>query len=400
MTLPRRTFVAGVASATLAGPFTSRRVTQRPLPPQDRFDPWLEVDTGALTANVQTLARLSSGRPILAVIKNNAYGLGLTQVASALEPMSEIQGFAVVKTEAAFALRAAGIRKPVLLMGLFADADAAELIRQDIQLSLCTDNAGARAIRAAVEAGQPAKAHVYLDTGMSRMGVPYRRAGTLYEGLDAPELQILGSFMAFAEEADFDREQLRRFNDVARSIESAGGVMGDLHAASSNGVFNLPEAHLDLVRPGIAIYGAYPSDFESEREIATLKVAVRLNARVVRVEQVREGDSVSYGRNYVASEPTWIATIPVGHTDGYPREAVNGARVLINQAMYPAIGAVSASHTIVELGPERTVDVGDVATLLGPDHPDLHPNAVAAATGRSVYDVLMHLNPALPKVVL
>jgi len=109
---------------------------------------------------------------------------------------------------------------------------------------------------------------------------------------------------------------------------------------------------------------------------------------------------VSYGRRYVAERSVWIATLPVGHADGYPREAVEGGRVLIGERTYPAIGAVSASHTIVEVGDEPAVRVGDVATLLGPDHPDIHPNRLAEAVGVSAYDLLMHLSPLLPRVAL
>ncbi|MDH3440206.1 MAG: alanine racemase, partial [Gammaproteobacteria bacterium] len=163
---------------------------------------------------------------------------------------------------------------------------------------------------------------------------------------------------------------------------------------------NFGDAHLDQVRPGIALFGAYPSDHESESKIAPLMPAFNLRARVVRVERLRPGDSVSYGRNYVADKPTWTATIPTGHTDGYPRLAVNGARILVNDETYPVIGAVSASHTIIEVGTEKKVEIGDVATLVGSGHADIHPNTIAATTGTSVYDRLMHLSPVLPKIVV
>ena len=368
--------------------------------PTERFDPWLEIDPAALRYNVSVVARLSGGRPIMAVIKNNAYGLGLATVAAVLEELPEIMGFAVVKTDAAITLRDAGIRKPVLLMGLFSDADGPELVARNIDLILGTDDSGERVARAARQAGRPARVHVYLDTGMSRMGIPYHRALPWLDEVAPLGLDIQSTFMGFTEEPEFDREQLRRFIEVTGAAKECGFQLGALHAASSNGVYHLPEAHLDLVRPGIAIFGAYPSDEESEHAIAELHPAVRLRARVVRVERLRMGDSVSYGREYTAERATWIATLPVGHTDGYPRKAVNGARVLINGALYPAIGAVSASHTIVELGDEPTVSIGDVATLLGPDDPAIRPNALAAATDRSVYDVLMHLSPVLPKVLV
>ncbi len=401
MPINRRAFVAGVATAAVAPPFAAHAT---PVPvqdtlPSDRFDPWIEVDLEALRYNVGVLSRLAGGKPILAVIKNNAYGLGATIVARALDAMPEIVGFAVVKTEAALELADAGLRKPVLLMALFGESDGAELARRGVHFALCTDDGPERVLAASRAAGRPVAAHVYLDTGMSRMGVPYHRAMPFLRRVAETDISIRGTFMGFTEEPEFDREQLRRFLELAEQARAQGIDLGALHAASSAGIYHFPESHLDMVRPGISIYGAYPSNAGEERGIAELRPALRLKARVVRVEQLRVGDSVSYGRQYVADRPTWIATIPAGHTDGVPRQAVNGARVLINGKTYPAIGAVSASHTIIEFGDEPGARIGDVATLIGPDDPAIHPNALADASGSSVYDILMHLNPTLPKVL-
>ena len=169
---------------------------------------------------------------------------------------------------------------------------------------------------------------------------------------------------------------------MTRLAADAGIALGTRHAASSSAVFELPDAHLDMVRPGMALYGGYPNDPTLQRRRAALESAVRLKARVVRVQRLRAGDSVSYGRNFVAQRPTWVATLPVGHTDGYPRRAVDGARVLIGSGTYPVIGAVSASHTLVEVGSEPSVAVGDVATLLGPDVPEIDPNRFSVENRR------------------
>jgi alanine racemase len=367
--------------------------------PADRSDPWIEVDPQALAFNVGVLSRLAGGKPILAVIKNNGYGLGVTTVGKILEALPEVVGLAVVKTEAALALRAAGIQKPVLLMALFGEEDGAELVSQGIHLCLTTDDAGDRIARAASSAGRPAKAHIYLDTGMSRMGIPYHRALPWFEKLQSQGVEVESTFMGFTEDPEYDREQLRRLLEVAEGARAMGFDLGTLHAASSDAVFNFSDGHLGMVRPGISLFGAYPSNQGVEAEIAELQPAGRLKARVVRVEKLRPGDSVSYNRGWVAQEPTWVATIPIGHSDGYPREAVQGAKVLINERLYPPIGTVSASHIIVEVGSEEEVRIGDVATLMGPDHPEIHPNMIASRTGRSVYDILMHLNGALPKVL-
>jgi alanine racemase len=367
----------------------------------DRFDPWIEVEADALTNNVAEVRRLTANRPILAVIKNNAYGLDLTTAAALLEPMPEVAGFAVVKAEAAIALKEAGVRKPVYLMALFPESLAPELARLGVRPCLYSDDA-LRLVEPMVRTvGRPIEAEVYLDTGMSRMGIPYHKALPWIESVvGSGKVRVGGVFTGFTEDPEFDKEQLRRFMSVTKQASEAGFPLGTRHAASSSAVFELPESHLDMVRPGMALYGGYPNDPALQRGKASLRSAVRLKARVVRVERLRSGDSVSYGRNYVAQEPAWVATLPVGHTDGYPRAAVEGARILIGEKTYPVIGAVSASHTIVELGPETTVAVGDVAAFLGPDAAEIDPNWLSAETGVSVYDIFMHLNPLLPRVVV
>jgi len=360
MSVTRRNIIAGLASVPVLASLSNASLAAPSTISMDRFDPWIEVDAAALAHNVKTVARLAGNRPILAVIKNNAYGLGLATVASVLEPMSN----------------------------------------RDIQFSLCTDDAAARVMKAARKTGRRPQAHFYLDTGMSRMGIPYHRALPVLEELSALDIDIKGTFMGFTEETEFDREQLRRFTEFTDTAKKGGAELGSLHAASSHAVFNFSDSHLDQVRPGIALFGAYPSDASAESQIATLKPAVRLQARIVRTEQLRAGDSVSYGGHYVASKPTWVATVPAGHTDGIPRSAVDGSSVLVNGKPYPVIGAVSASHTIIELGDERSVSIGDLATLLGSDHESVHPNELAATSGTSVYDILMHLNPSIPKVLV
>lgn len=413
MKLSRRAFLAAALGAAAAPDRLIAELPTRGLPAsrtaggevpravRDRFDPWIEVDRAALLDNAAILARLAGGRPILAVVKNNAYGAGYAEAARVLEASPHVEGFGVVKTAAAHALRDAGVGKPILLMARFDPEDGPDLARRDVAFALPTDDAPRLAAEAARAAGREVGVHFYLDTGMGRMGVPAHRAlPWILDAQTTPGLRIESTFMGFTEDEDFDREQLRRLREVAEAARAEGARVGRLHAASSHAVFNFPDSHLDLVRPGISLYGAYPTDRGAEREIAELRPALRLRARVVRVERLRTGDGVSYGRNYVADRPVWTATLPVGHTDGYPRRAVDGARVLIGDRLYPVIGAVSASHCIVELGDEPSASVGDVATFLGPDHPEIHPNALATTTGTSVYDRLMHLNPTLPRVLV
>jgi len=362
------------------------------------LDPWIEVDGTALRANATSLGTLAGGRPVLAVIKNNGYGLGTVEVARALDGHPSLAGFAVVKVSAALALRHAGIEMPVLHMGATTRPEASELVAADVRLSVFQPSDPLRIAALADAFQKRIPVHIYVDTGMGRLGVPAHRGLAWMRELEAAPVRVEGTFMGFTEEDEFDGEQLARFQRLAFSARESGFDVGLLHAASSHGVFLRPEAHLDMVRPGLGLFGAYPSG--ADPSSAALTPAFRLKARVARVELMRVGDSVSYGRNWVADRPTWTATLPVGHADGYPRRAVDGCEVLIRDRLYAVVGAVSASHTIVALGDEATVTVGDVATLVGPDDPAIHPNAVARRTGNSVYDVLMHLGQALPRVVV
>ncbi len=402
MSLSRRHFVAA-STAALVGPGVLKHKAPRSIDSlrveRKQFDPWIEVDRVALQHNARALAARVDNRPIMAVVKNNAYGLGLNTAGPILDRCSEITGLAVVKVDQALALRAAGVTKPILLMGHFDEEIGVELTQHDISLAPFTEEAVRTLPMIARRSDRDISLHLYLDTGMSRLGMDYEKAVPWIAQLsELQHVQIKGTFSGLTEEEDFDAEQLRRLLGVAMAAREAGLDLGALHLASSHAVFYRPDCFLDLVRPGLSLYGAHPVEGQAAGR-DELRPAFRLRARVVRVERLEPGDSVSYGRNYVADRPVWIATLPVGHADGYPRKAVNGCEVLVGDRTYPVIGAVSASHTILELGAEETVRVGDVATLLGPDVDAVHPNTVAARAEISVYDVLMHLSSGLPKVV-
>jgi alanine racemase len=408
MTLNRREFlqaagasaVAGVAGRMIPAPPRSTPAPLRPptQPAAREHLAWLEVDDDALRHNVREIARIADGRPILAVVKNNAYGLGVARVGPVLDGAPEVLGFAVVKPEEALTLREAGVRKPILFMGRTDTETGVALARAGVRLAAFTDDAADRLAAIARATGAPVDVHLYLDTGMSRMGMPYHRALPWAAEIGrAPSVRIEGTFTELAESEEFDTEQIARFEAFARDARARGLRIGRLHAASTHALFFRPGWYFDGVRPGLALYGAYPAGARTLGR-GELRPAFHLRARVIRVEQLRPGDGVSYGRNYVAQRPTWIGTLAVGHADGYPRRAVEGGEVLIGTRTHRVIGAVSASHTIVELGAEPSVSIGDVATLVGPAHPAIHPNELAERAGISVYDVLMHLAIDLPKL--
>jgi alanine racemase len=376
-----------------------------PPPPEPRggdrssFDPWIEVRPDLLRHNVAQVHRRAGGRPILAVIKNNGYGLGVAAVARALEREPAIAGFAVVKLYEAATLRDAGVRKPVLCMGPLGESDLADAVARDIQPMVYTP-VGAALERLAARRGRPVSIHVCVDTGIGRVGVPHREAPALVRDLARRRgVTIAGTMMTFTEDPEFDREQLRRFETLCASLAGEGIALGRRHAASSFALFQDESTFLDMVRPGMALYGVYSEPPFRLLGAMDLRPAVALRARVAYVKQLRAGDSAGYNRAYRAAEDVWVATLPVGHADGLPRAAAKGGRVRIGGRLFPLIASVSASHCIAELGREPLARAGDVATVF--DWEDgSRPEDLAAGFGGSVYDLLMHLNPLLPRRVL
>jgi alanine racemase len=363
------------------------------------FDPWVEILPENLHHNVREISRRVSARPILAVIKNNGYGMGVTNIAQLLEPHPEIFGFAVVKLHEAHSLRDAGIRRPILLLGPFDEKNLADAVARNI-LPMVYTPLGPALDKISAQTQTPVAIHICIDTGIGRVGVPYHQAAPLIRDLAARKsVQIQGTMMTFTEDAEFDQEQLRRFRDTCASLESAGIALGKKHAASSFSLFQHPDAFFDMVRPGMAIYGIYSENEFRRTGILDLRPAISLKARVIYVKKLRKGDSAGYNRAYMAKDEVWVATLPVGHADGWPRTAAKGAKVRINGGLYPVIASVSASHCIVEIGAEERVKIGDTATFFDAQ-PGSRPEDVSEACGASVYDLTMHLNPLLPRRIV
>ena len=401
--LGRRGFVAAATAATLGAPNAvaalvpgERQTTRAPRP---GFAPWLEIDRTALQHNASTVRRLADGRPIIAVVKNNAYGLGLDVAGPILDSLAEVSHLAVVRADEALALRKAGVRKPVLLMGPATEEELVELVPLDVIQSPYLDVAPARLARVAERTGRPVRAHLYLDTGMHRMGHPLARALDWIAAVNAARgIRIEGAFTELTEDAEFDRGQVARLRELQSAARAKGVAIPLLHAASSDAVMHqVRETFLDAVRPGLALYGGYVSERAMQR--GELRPAYRLVAPVIRVDHLAAGDGVSYHRRFIADRPQWTATLALGHVDGYPSGAVKGCQALAKGRLHPVIGTVSASHTIIALGDEPRLAVGDAVTLVGPDDPALHPNEVARRAGWSEYNMFMHLSPTLAKRV-
>jgi alanine racemase len=192
---------------------------------------------------------------------------------------------------------------------------------------------------------------------------------------------------------------MERFESLIAWARGRSLPLGTLHASPTVELFHLPEAHYDMVRPGNALFGNYPRG-DGVRDMAELQPVFRLRARVVRVEHLEAGESAGFYRTFTAERPTWVGLIPVGRTDGYPSAANGTCQVLIGGRLYPVVGGVNSAHAIIDIGPTKTVEPGDMVTLVGPDHPAIHPHEVARRTDTGALALMQAMNSRLPRHVI
>jgi alanine racemase len=369
----------------------------RCMPREDCSGPRLEVSPDNLAWNLKQVRSMAGGRPIMAVVKANAYGLGLTEVSRFLEGQGA-DALAVADACSAIALREAGVKCMVLNLGPFSKEEAEAMVELGISQSVYAPGFEALA-EAAKRQGKRAAVHVKIDTGLGRLGVPYYQALPFIRGLAASsEIQIEGVFTTFTEEPEFDKEQLRRFLEVIGAAEGEGITLGLRHAAGSAAVLDFPEAHLDMVRPGIALYGYYPSERAHRERKIELRPAMTLKAPVLYVKTLRPGDGVSYHRAFKAEKATRVATTGIGYSDGLPQALAGKGEVLMRGKRFPLIAAVTANHVSADLLGDEEVTTGDEAVLIGTQgDEEITAEAVAEQAGISVYKLIIGMSPLLPR---
>lgn len=360
------------------------------------YDPWVELNLENMTWNLNQIRKLVK-IPVMAVIKANAYGHGLVETAKHLESVG-IDFLMVGKLAEALWLREEGLSSPILNYGTFCPEDAEKIIVHNISQSVFDEKISDLS-QASLRLGKKAKVHIDIDTGMGRMGISFRDALPYIKNASfLGGILIEGVSTTLTEDDEFDREQLSRFLGLCRQAEKSGASLGLKHAASSDGVLDFPASHLDMVRPGITLYGYYPSEKTTRENRLGLKPVLELKCRVVDVKTLEPGDTLSYHRKYAAKKREKIAVIPVGYSDGYPSNVVDKGFVLIRGKRYPLIAAVTANHMIALVGEDSRVRKGDEVVLLGiQGNEKITADDIAGWAQVSNYKLLIDLSPLLPR---
>jgi len=395
MIVNRRRFCGLLAAgATVPAPLPNAAVASR------IGDPWLEVDRANLAWNLQQISAQVKGKPVMAVVKANAYGHGLEGVAQALQAAG-VNHFLVAKLDEARRLRRAGIRGAVFHFGPFQQADVEEIIRLKICQNIYTDQFELLD-RCANRLGQRALVQIKVDTGLGRLGVHHQRALEFVERVAArPNIKIEGVLTTFSEDPEFDAVQLARFREICARAAERRVPLGRRHAASSAAILDLPPSYseLDMVRPGIMLYGLYPSERAEQQRKLDLRPVLALKTRVACVKTLRPGESVSYHRVYTAQQLERVATLWAGYADGLPQALAGKGSVLVRGRPCPIL-AISANATIVRLG-DIPAELGEEATLIGAQgRGRITVSELARLAGSSVYGVVMGLSGLLPQVIV
>lgn len=366
-------------------------VTQRPSR--------IVVDLSAISDNLQAI-RARVGVPVMGIVKANAYGHGLVPVARHLEACG-VDRLGVAFVEEGIALRRAGIRLPILVLGGIFGPQVADYLRHELEITVSSLDK-LRQVEAVAEAlGQRARVHLKIDTGMERIGVhSYSCAGFIEAAAASRWCDVVGvySHLACADDpgSPMTDRQVERFAEACAHFTRIGAPMPLRHLANSGGVLHAPGTWLDLVRPGIILYGVLP-DPASQATLA-LRPALSLVSRVVYFKVVRAGGTVSYGATWTAANDTRIATIPVGYGDGYPRALSSRGEVLLRGHRRPIAGRVCMDQFMVDLGPDGTAYNEDEVVLVGRrDGQAIRVEDIARQAGTIPYEILTGLNERIPR---
>jgi len=356
------------------------------------------VDVGAIARNCAVLAGAAAPAALCAVVKADGYGHGAVPAArAALE--GGATWLAVATAEEAAALRAGGLGAPLLVLGALSPEELPIAVAAGADVVAWREGfVAALAAHAPLAAGTGV--HVKLDTGMGRLGTrdPEEAARVAAAVAAAPGLRLAGAMTHFATADDdpgFAREQLARFLPWAKRIRARHGEDVRLHASNSAATLGLPEARLDMVRCGIAIYGMDP--FHEDPALRGLEPALELRSYLAEVKPCAPGESAGYGRRFVAREPTWLGTVPVGYADGVRRALTNDCDVLVGGRRVPLVGTVSMDNVTVDLGPEPPPRGSDVVLLGRQGDERVLAEEWARRLGTINYEITCGIGPRVPR---
>ena len=356
------------------------------------------VDLDAITHNLGAI-RKRVGVPVMGIVKAEAYGHGLVPVARHLQAQG-VDQLGVAFLEEGIALREAGITLPILVLGGIFGPQAADLIAHDLEVTVSSLDKLRQVEAAAGSLGRKAIVHLKVDTGMERIGVHSYSCAALIEAAVASQwctIKGIYSHLACSDDpsSPMTALQVERFAEACAHFERLGAPMPLRHLANSGGVLHFPETWLDMVRPGIVLYGVLP-DPASQRSM-DLRPALSLVSQVVYFKVVRAGNPVSYGATWAPAADTRVVTVPIGYGDGWPRALSSRGQVLVRGHRYPVVGRICMDQFMVDIGCDSAWNEDEVVLVGTSSAEKITVEDVALAAGTIGYEILTGLNGRIPR---
>ncbi len=364
---------------------------------------WAEIDLDAVAENMREIRKItSSGTKIMGVVKADGYGHGFLEISKTILK-SGADCLAVAVFEEALQLRKNGIDAPILILGAISPEYTDALVEYNITPAVISYDFAEELSRAAVRKGKTAEIHIKTDTGMSRIGFACSGEGIeeIIKISHLPNIKISGIFSHFACSDERDRAytdmQFEKFRNVYETLEKKGLKIPVRHICNSAGIMMYPEYHLDMVRPGIIIYGFYPSA-DVDRSILPLKPAMTLKSKITMVKEAGAGVGISYGKTYITDKQTKLATVPVGYADGYPRSLSGKAFMICQNRRVRVLGRICMDQCIIDVTNVNNISTGDEVTIFGPEN--ITADTLAQWLGTISYEIVCMIGRRVPRIYI
>lgn len=335
---------------------------------------YAKIDLDAILWNLDAMKQnIPENSRMICVVKTDGYGHGAVPIAKMVQDREDVWGFAVATVEEAEILREHGINKPIMILGFAFPEHYEKVVRLDLRPAVFKYEMACQLSEEAKKQGKVLPIHVAVDTGMSRIGfqVTEEAADEVKKICELPDIIVEGLFTHFSKADETDKEfthhQLKEYNRFLQMLDQRKVNIPMHHSANSAGIVDVPESGMELVRPGISMYGLYPSE-EVSKEAVVLKPAMELKTHIAYIKTLEAGRMISYGGTYVTEDEMRVATIPVGYGDGYPRALSNKGYVLIHGKKAPILGRVCMDQFMVDVTHIPDALELDEVTLVGNDN--------------------------------
>lgn len=366
---------------------------------------WAEINLDTIATNTKNIKKLVGDKELIAIVKADCYGHGAVDVVPTLLE-SGASRLAVAMLTEAIELRENNINAPIVILGYTPLYLGEELINYDIEQTVYDLDYAKELSKIALSLNKKAKIHIAIDTGMGRIGfLPGDdTVKTINEVYNLEGLEVIGIYSHFSTSDEKDKtyanEQLFKFKKVMADLKALGIEIPLKHISNSGAIIDMPETYLNGVRPGIILYGYYPSK-EVSNDNLSVKPALTLKAKVAHVKELHKDMYISYGKTFKTNKKTIVATLPIGYGDGYPRALSENAKVIVNGKFASILGRICMDQCMIDVTDIENIKTGDEVIILGGEG-DLKFNAddMAEALGTINYEILCRIKSRIPRVYI